>query len=84
MALNSWRQEVSLPSILLFLLLGQTPQPILGPLDGGTLPPTDLGRVEVGTVAPDFRLADETGAVHQLSDYRDTKNVVLVVYRGHW
>ena len=73
-----------MPSILLVLLFGQTPQPIFGPLDGETLPPTDLGRVEVGTVAPDFRLADEAGAVYQLSDYRGTKNIVLVVYRGYW
>ena len=84
MPLKSWAQQVSSPCILLFLLVGQTPQPIFGPLDDRTFPPTDLGRVEAGTVAPDFRLADETGAVRQLSDYRDKKNVVLVIYRGHW
>ena len=44
----------------------------------------DLRRVQVGTIAPDFRLADEKGVVHQLSQYRGTKNVVLVIYRGHW
>ena len=77
------RQALSLPSVLLIGLLGQAQQPLLGPLDGGGLPPTDLARVQVGMVAPDFRLADETGAVHQLSHHRG-KNVVLVVYRGHW
>ena len=80
---NWWRHAVSLPSILLIGLLGQAQQPRLGPLDSGGLAPTDLARVQVGMVAPDFRLADETGAVHQLSHHRG-KNVVLVVYRGHW
>ena len=81
---SDWRrQAVSLSGILLIGLLGQAQQPLLGPLDGGGLPPTDLTRVQVGMVAPDFRLADETGAVHQLSHHRG-KNVVLVVYRGHW
>ena len=75
--------------IPLFLLTGllvvaaQAQQPSLGPVDGQQLPPTDLARVEVGTVAPDFRLADEGGAIHQLSRYRG-QLVVLVVYRGHW
>ena len=83
MTSNWWRQTVSLTSILLIALLAQAQQPLLGPLDGGGLPPTDLPRVQVGTVAPDFRLTDETGAVHQLSHHRG-KNVVLVIYRGHW
>ena len=71
-------------NVFLFLLLLQTQQPLLGPLEGEGLPPTDLRRVQVGTIAPDFRLADEKGVVHQLSQYRGTKNVVLVIYRGHW
>ncbi len=83
MTSNCRRQALSLPSVLLIGLLGQAQQPLLGPLDGGGLPPTDLARVQVGMVAPDFRLADETGAVHQLSHHRG-KNVVLVVYRGYW
>ena len=83
MTSNYRRQALSLPSVLLIGLLGQAQQPLLGSLDGGGLPPTDLARVQVGMVAPDFRLADETGAVHQLSHHRG-KNVVLVVYRGHW
>ncbi len=83
MTSNCRRQALSLPSVLLIGLLGQAQQPLLGPLDGGGLPLTDLARVQVGMVAPDFRLADETGAVHQLSHHRG-KNVVLVVYRGYW
>jgi peroxiredoxin len=36
-----------------------------------------------GKTAPDFRLQDQDGKVHQLSQYRG-KNVVLVMYRGWW
>lgn len=72
-----------LKNLLLVLLLGMQ-LPSLGPLDGEGLPPTDVNRIQVGMTAPDFRLADDQGAVHQLSQYRETKNVVLVVYRGHW
>lgn len=80
---NWWRYVASLTSILLIGLVGEAQETLLGPLDGRGLPPTDLARVQVGMVAPDFRLADETGAVHQLSHHRG-KNVVLVIYRGHW
>ena len=65
---------------LVFLLL-QTGS--LGPLDGAGLSPYDLERVDAGDVAPNFRLQDENGDIHQLSQYR-VKNVVLVIYRGHW
>jgi peroxiredoxin Q/BCP len=37
----------------------------------------------VGSLAPDFRLQDQDGKVHRLSEYRD-KNIVLVMYRGWW
>ncbi|MEE2638386.1 MAG: hypothetical protein VYE68_14285 [Acidobacteriota bacterium] len=78
-----WRPAVSLLGIFLTGVIAQAQQPPLGPLDGGGLPPTDLTRIAVGSLAPDFRLVDETGGVHQLSHHRG-KNVVLVVYRGHW
>ena len=58
-------------------------QAALGPVDGIVLPPYDLKRVLPGDMAPDFRLQDENGKVHQLSNYRG-KNVVLVLYRGWW
>jgi cytochrome oxidase Cu insertion factor (SCO1/SenC/PrrC family) len=58
-------------------------QAALGPVDGSDLPPYDLNRVVAGSMAPDFRLQDENGKVHQLSQYRG-KNVVLVMYRGFW
>ena len=72
-----------MPTALLLVSLAQALPP-LGPLDGAGLPPTELDRVRVGMVAPDFRLTDTTGVVHQLSRYRGQKNVVLVIYRGHW
>ena len=55
----------------------------LGPVDDLKLSPYDLDRIVVGKMAPDFRLQDQDGKVHQLSHYRD-KNVVLVMYRGWW
>ena len=56
----------------------------LGPVDGFDLPATDLERVALGTQAPDFRLMSYAGDVLSLSDYRGSKDVVLVFYRGHW
>ncbi len=56
----------------------------LGPTDGEDLAPTELDRVKVGDLAPDFSLLSYSGDVITLSDYRDNKNVVLVFYRGHW
>jgi hypothetical protein len=58
-------------------------QAALGPVDGLVLPPYDLNRIVPGMMAPDFRLQDQDGKVHQLSQYRG-KNVVLVMYRGYW
>ena len=81
---SHWRRPTfALFGIFLMGLLGLAQQQRLGPVNGEGLQPTDLTRVEVGSGAPDFRLADETGGVHQLSHHRG-KNVVLVVYRGHW
>ena len=56
----------------------------LGPLDGAELPPADLERVAVGDAAPDFRLTALEGDPVRLSDYRGSRDVVLVFYRGHW
>src|SRR5437016_2273493 len=65
-------------------LFSQAQQPQLGSLDGEGLSSTDVDRVRVGQVAPDFRLVDERGTIYQLSQYRGKKNIVLVVYRGYW
>lgn len=58
--------------------------PALGPADGHDLPATDLERVMAGDMAPDFTLASLAGPPVTLSDYRGSKDVVLVFYRGHW
>ena len=55
----------------------------LGSVDDLKLSPYDLDRIVAGQMAPDFRLQDQDGKVHQLSHYRD-KNVVLVMYGGWW
>jgi hypothetical protein len=57
---------------------------ILGPKDGFDLPPTELDRVAVGSVAPDFSLPTLAGDTVTLSEFRGVKDVVLVFYRGHW
>ena len=71
--------------VLLMLVSSQTlfAQGVLGPVDSLVLSPYDLQRVLPGVMAPDFRLQDQDGKVHQLSQYRG-KNVVLVIYRGYW
>jgi hypothetical protein len=70
--------------LLMFALPQALPaQSALGPVDGSALSPYDLNRVLPGEMAPDFRLQDQDGKVHQLSQYRG-KNVVLVMYRGYW
>lgn len=56
----------------------------LGPVDGFDLAPTDLERVAIGAMAPDFSLESMNNDTLTLSDYRGEKNVVLVFYRGHW
>lgn len=56
----------------------------LGPANGRHLPPLDTGRVAVATVAPDFTLESKDGGTVTLSQFRGTKNVILVFYRGHW
>lgn len=71
------------PAILAAGALAQATKQ-LGPVDGLELPPTEIDRVQVGTVAPDFSLAAMNDDVVTLSDFRGRKNVVLVFYRGHW
>lgn len=52
-----------------------------GQADGGSSPsiPEQNG-LAVGTEAPDFRLKNQEQETIVLSDYRGTKNVVLVFY----
>ena len=56
----------------------------LGPVDGKDMEPTNLDRVTVGAMAPDFTLAKHGGGTTTLSSMRGKKNVVLVFYRGYW
>ena len=56
----------------------------LGPVDGQDLAPTDLERVAVGMMAPDFSLQTIDGDTLTLSSFRGKQNVLLVFYRGHW
>ncbi len=56
----------------------------LGPVDGRDLPPSEVERVAVGTVAPDFALATLGGDTLTLSGLRGRKDVILVFYRGWW
>jgi len=64
---------------------GQEVTPVtLGPKDGFDLPPTEVERVAVGSLAPDFSLRTLAGDTLTLSDFRGVKDVILVFYRGHW
>lgn len=56
----------------------------LGPHDGAELPAVEPERVAVGDTAPDFSLRSHTGEIVTLSDYRGSKDILLVFYRGHW
>ncbi len=56
----------------------------LGPKDGEGLNPVDLARVRVGDQAPDFTLEDTDGRNISLSEFRNSKKMILVFYRGRW
>ena len=74
-------------ALLAFVMAGplqaQSSTP-LGPKDGRDLPATELDRVAIGTIAPDFTLESLDGGRLTLSAFQGEKNVVLVFYRGHW
>ena len=70
--------------LVMSLLISVQAQTRRGPIDGAGLSPTDLERVKVGDLAPDFTLEDQDRRVVSLSSYRDRKAVVLVFYRGYW
>ena len=55
-----------------------------GPTASEGLSPTDLERVKVGDLAPDFTLEAENGTPLTLSQFRGRRSVILVFYRGHW
>lgn len=76
----------SLVIVAIFLIasISSTLAVALGPVDGDGLAPTDLERVKVGDLAPDFMLEAESGTPIALSQFRKRQPVVLVFYRGHW
>ena len=41
-------------------------------------------RLQLGDVAPDFRLPDHTGGYVRLSDFRGERNVVIAFYPLAW
>lgn len=49
-----------------------------GGTDSGDLP--EQNGLEIGTAAPDFRLKNQDQETIALSDYKGTKNVILVFY----
>ena len=69
---------------LLMVLTSSAAYAQLGPKGGIEPKPTDLERVKVGDVAPDFTLENMDGNRISLSDFRGKKSVVLVFYRGQW
>ena len=78
----SARLAIRILFLLIFSIVTSYAQ--LGPKDGGNLQPTDLDRVKVSDMAPDFTLESLDGTRISLSDFRGRKNVVLVFYRGQW
>lgn len=71
-------------ALIVMACSNEPPAVVLGPADGRELPPADTGRVVVGAPAPDFTLASFAGEPVRLSQFRGSKDVVLVFYRGHW
>jgi hypothetical protein len=65
---------MKLPSLLLSAFFA---------FQSAALNPSDLERVNTGTIAPDFALPDGDGKTHRLKDYLRTP-VLVVFYRGHW
>ena len=86
MDMLGWTQTLTVAALL--LIVGGTPTlaaaTALGPVDGDGLAPTDLERIKVGDLAPDFTLEAENGNPVTLSQFRGKKDVILVFYRGHW
>jgi cytochrome oxidase Cu insertion factor (SCO1/SenC/PrrC family) len=78
------RPSLAIVVVLLFIGTYPTLTAALGPVDGDGLAPTDLERINVGDLAPDFTLEAETGTPITLSQFRGKNSVILVFYRGHW
>jgi hypothetical protein len=64
--------------------LSASPTPTVTPPPSVDARRTDLERVVLGTVAPDFALEDMNKKIVRLSEFRGKQFVVLVFYRGHF
>jgi len=73
-----------LPMIIVFTLIIAPAFSQGAEKNADKLSPTDLDRIKVGQLAPDFTLENHDGNKITLSDFRGKKDVVLVFYRGHW
>jgi cytochrome oxidase Cu insertion factor (SCO1/SenC/PrrC family) len=73
-----------LPMIFVFTLIIPPAFSQVAEKTADKLAPTDLNRVNVGQLAPDFTLENYDGNKISLSEFHGQKNVVLVFYRGHW
>ena len=71
-------------SVAFLVLIASAALPQIGPTDNGRMAPTDLNRIKIGDLAPDFTLEGADGQTITLSDFRGKKSVVLVFYRGYW
>lgn len=84
-ARSSFRNSLAIAITYSFLyLVVAVANAQLGPKDIADLPPTDLERVKVGHIAPDFTLENLDGRRITLSEVYRKMNVVLVFYRGQW
>ena len=63
------------------LALGYGGATLFGPPSAGKV---RNARLQVGDIAPDFRLRDHTGGYVRLSDYRGKSNVVIAFYPAAW
>jgi peroxiredoxin len=79
-----WKNFVFIPFALAAVSSVGAQSVKLGAKDGAELKATEIERVAVGTLAPDFSLAKYGGGTVTLSELRGKKNVVLVFFRGYW
>ncbi|MBI70892.1 MAG: hypothetical protein CME29_04100 [Gemmatimonadetes bacterium] len=80
------RSSKFLISLVSFMVgcVSENDEMVLGPVDGFDLSGLDLERVQAGHLAPDFTLSALNQPPITLSEFRGSKNVVLVFYRGKW
>ncbi len=68
-------------ALVVGLAIGYGATQLFGPGGAGRV---RNAKLQVGDVAPDFRLADHTGGYVRLSDYRGQSSVVIAFYPLAW